>query len=140
MKKLLIKVVRVIRMERFLEKVDGEIQQEMGKIQKKIQGNKQNKMSLLRSLIFRTQEKSIILEIKDSRGRKEEIKITQRGIYLANSGLVQWHEIVKVNKESKEEMKQIVNNPETILSNVLQKALEGEVKIKVLPYYFWDWC
>lgn len=125
-------------MKEFLKKVDGKIQEKMEEI---IEGERDEVTPFgrfLDSLILRMQAKHIVLEAENSEGKKEELMITQHGIYLPNpGGNTEWFMLAEINSGNRVKIEELANSSSSSVYRILQKALDGEVNIRVEPWNFY---
>ncbi len=123
-----------MQMQEILEKVDEEIQQverkqgETEREQEEEVVKNQSKANLLRELIKRTREKKIILRTENPR---ESLKIAQRAVYLGEGDRITWMQMIDLTQDGNKEWGIKDFTKGRVVGKILQKALEGKVKIEI---------
>ena len=114
----------MISMKKILKEIDKilkEVRQE-GKVEV------QNRVDLLNELIRRTQERKITLTATSSKGEREILRITPRGIFLWDEGRYMYDKMIDLTRGG--DIEKWANSSGGV-GSVLQKALGGEVEIEI---------
>ena len=116
----------MIIMEKILEKID--------KMLKKVRQEEvecQTRVGFLYEVIKRTKGKQITLRTKNPQGKKEELMVSERGVYLLDKDTYRYNQMIDLTSGNKEEVLKIFSNSPGRIKNILQKALKGEVEIEI---------
>ena len=116
MKKILKEVDRILKKVR----LEGEVKVE-------------NSVDLLNELVKRTEGKQIIFEAESPQGGKEKLMVSPRGVYILDKDKCVYNRMIDLTEGSKkEEAIKIFAVGTGRIANILQKALAGEVEIKII--------
>jgi len=121
----------VLSMKNILEKVDKILKE--ARQEKKVKVK--TRFDLLIETIKRTQEKKITFTAEGQQGEKEVLMVTPRGVFLWDESRYVYARMIKLSYKTitnppHKEIEEWANSSGAV-GSVLQKALAGEVEIKI---------